>query len=143
MSHRRNARSARGFLVIAAVFLLVVLAALIGYLMTVSATSQTASLADVNSARAYQAARAGLEKAAFQVLISGTCTASQDIPFAGNLAGFTARVTCTSSAPITEAGTPVSAYTLTSTACNEPACPNGSTTSPTYVERVLSLTLTK
>jgi MSHA biogenesis protein MshP len=150
---RRNPRirSARGFLIIAAVFLLVVLAGLVAYLMTVSTTSQTASVADLNSARAYQAARAGLEVAAFQVLRSSTCTAAQNIAFTGNLAGYTATVTCASNA-VTEGGVSVTAYSLVSNGCNETvggACPNSTTvvvsttTSALYAERELRLTLTR
>jgi MSHA biogenesis protein MshP len=148
---RPPGRSARGFLIIAAVFLLVVLAGLVAYLMTVSTTSQTASAADFNSARAYQAARAGLEVAAFQVLRSSTCTPSQNIAFTGNLAGYTATVTCSSSS-VTEGGASVMAYSLVSNGCNETvggACPNSttavvsSTTSAVYAERELRLTLTK
>jgi MSHA biogenesis protein MshP len=148
---RSHRRSARGFLIIAAVFLLVVLAGLLAYLLTVSTTSQAASAADFNSARAYQAARAGLQVAAFQVLRSSTCTAAQDIAFTGNLAGYTATVTCTSS-PLSEGGASVTAYSLVSNGCNEPvggACPNSTTvvvsttTSAFYAERELSLTLTR
>jgi MSHA biogenesis protein MshP len=149
---RPGPRSARGFLIIAAVFLLVVLAGLVAYLMTVSTTSSAASAADVNSSRAYQAARAGLEVATFQVLRSSTCTAAQNIAFTGNLAGFTATVTCTSSAGISEGGVTVTAYNLVSNGCNETvlgACPNSTTvvvsttTSPFYAERELNLTLTR
>jgi MSHA biogenesis protein MshP len=148
MRSMRNRRSERGFLVIAAVFLLVVLAGLVGYMMTVSTTSQSASAADFNSARAYQAARAGLEVAAFQVLRSSTCTATQNIAFPANLSGYTATVTCSSStaSALTEGGVSVTAYTLVSKACNDPvlgACPNTTTTSAGYAERELSLTLTK
>jgi MSHA biogenesis protein MshP len=155
MRRRPGPRSARGFLIIAAVFLLVVLAGLVAYLMTVSTTSQSASVADLNSARSYQASRAGLEVAAFQVLQSpGTCMASQNIAFTGNLAGYTATVTCESSGALTEGGGSVTAYKLVSNGCNEPvgpACPNSAlvptvvstTTSAYYAERELSLTLTK
>jgi MSHA biogenesis protein MshP len=154
MRRRLGPRSARGFLIIAAVFLLVVLAGLVAYLLTVSTTSQTASVADLNSARAYQAARAGLEVGAYQVLISSTCTASQNIAFTGNLAGYTATVTCTSGGALTEGGATVTAYQLVSNGCNEPvgpACPNSAlvppvvstTTSALYAERELSLTLTR
>jgi MSHA biogenesis protein MshP len=140
-------RPARGFLIIAAVFLLVVLAGLVAYLLTVSTTSQTASAADLNSARAYQAARAGLEVGAFQVIVNSTCTASQNIAFTGNLAGYTATVTCTNSSGLTEGGVTVTVYSLVSKGCNEPmisgACPNTDTTSALYAERELSLTLTK
>ena len=68
MRSARSMRRARGFLIIAAVFLIVVLAGLIAYLMSVSTTSQAASVADLNSARAYQTARAGIEWAVYEVL---------------------------------------------------------------------------
>ncbi|MEO8143247.1 MAG: hypothetical protein ABI654_03450 [Betaproteobacteria bacterium] len=141
----------RGFLVIAAVFLLVVLAGLVAYLTTVSTTSQAASAADFNSARAYQAARAGIEWGAFHVIRAGsfkaTCdtgpgfTATNTLTFGSNLSGFAATVTCTS-AGLSEGGSSIRAYSIVSNACNEAACPTV-TTAGTYVERQLSLTLTE
>ena len=140
-AHRRRAQ--RGFLVIAGVFLLVVIAGLVAYLTTTSTTSQAASAADANASRAYQAARAGVEWGAFQVLqAGGSCAASTDKTFAGTtLAAFTATVTCTSSAPITEGGGGLTAYTIVSTACNEAPCPNTATQSSTYVERQITVSI--
>ena len=138
-AHRRHAQ--RGFLVIAAVFLLVVLAGLVAYLTTASTTSQAASAADLNSARAYQAARAGIEWGVFQVLQGGpSCVPSTDKTFTGTLAPFRATVTCSSSAAITEGAGTLTAYTITSTACNETTCPNA-TTSSTYVERQITVSI--
>mgnify|MGYP001562806925 CR=1 FL=1 len=144
----------RGFLVIAAVFLLVVLAGLVAYLMTVSTTSQAASAADFNSARAYQAARAGAEWGAFEILrdpvggtFKSTCetgpafTATFNLTFGSTLASFTATVTCTTGASLTEGASTVRAYRIVSNACNQPACPTV-TTSTTYVEREVSLSVT-
>ena len=148
-------RRARGFLIIAAIFLIVVLAGLVAYLMSVSTTSQTASVADINSARAYQAARTGIEWAVYQVLrdpaggtfrsacAAGTVTRNQT--YGGQLAGFTATVACTGVASIAEGGTTVTVFTIVSNACNEPsgaACPNAATVTSTYVDRELSVTLT-
>ena len=152
MTVLRRTRHARGFLVIAAVFLVVVLAALVGYLMTVSTTSQAASAADINAARAYQAARAGIEWGAYQVLRnpSGSFTTSTcagggptkvDLALAGNLAGFTATVTCTSSGTSEGATATVTTYAIRSSGCNESTCPNTATTSAVYVERDLRLTI--
>jgi MSHA biogenesis protein MshP len=153
MKQLRIRRAGRGFLIIAAVFLLVVLAGLVAYLTTVSTTSQAASAADFNSARAYQAARAGVEWGVFRILQgsggAGTfeteCAAGAATPrnltFGSTLAGFTATVTCTS-VGLSEGGSPVTAYRVVSTGCNEPACPSA-TTSATYVERQVSLSLTK
>lgn len=151
----RAARRAAGFLVIAAVFLIVVLAGLVAYMMTVSTTSQAASAADLNSSRAYQSARAGAEWAAYLILQTAggantlrtqceTGTSTKTLPLGSALAGFTVTVTCTS-IQLTEGAGQVRSYTITSNACNEPAagaCPNGSTTSSTYVDREVTLTIT-
>lgn len=151
---KRIARAQRGFLVIAAVFLLVVLAGLVAYLTTVSTTSQAASAADLNSARAYQAARAGVEWGAYQLLrTTGAfktgcdgvgATATSNLNFASTLTPFTVTVTCTRTTA-TEGAASVKAYRLVANACNVPtgggACPNAATTAGTYVERELSLSL--
>jgi MSHA biogenesis protein MshP len=139
-AHPRHAQ--RGFLVIAGVFLLVVLAGLVAYLTTTSTTSQAASAADLNASRAYQAARAGVEWGAFQILqAGGSCVPSTDKTFAGTtLAAFTATVTC-ASASVTEGAATVTAYTIVSTACNEVPCPNTTTLSSTYVERQITVSI--
>ena len=155
MSESRMRCRQGGFLVIAAVFLVVVLAGLVVYLMTVSSTSQAASAADLGSARAYQAARAGSEWGTYQVLrdpVGGTfksaCetgTATFNLTFASTLSSYTATVTCTSVSKPEGSGT-VRSYAIVSNACNEPtagACPNGSSTSATYVERQVTLTVTR
>ena len=49
----------RGFTVVTAIFLLVVLAALGGFIATISTTQHIGSALDVSGARAYQAARSG------------------------------------------------------------------------------------
>ena len=143
----------RGFLVIAAVFLIVVLAGLVAYLSTVSSTSQAASAADLNSARALQAARAGVEWGMYDLLRVGTAfrascdgggaSATSNRNFGSTLSPFTVSVTCTR-VTLTEGSDSVKAYRLVSNACNEPvsgACPNAATTSSTYVEREVSLSL--
>ncbi len=155
MKRARTPRLERGFLIIAAVFLVVVLAGLVAYLMSVSTTSQAASAADANSARAYQAARAGAEWAAFKLLQvpgdsftttcnGGTSTSDRTFPSTLTLTGYTATVTCTS-VSITEGAASVRVYRIVSNACNQPSgssCPNASTTSATYVERQVTLMLT-
>jgi MSHA biogenesis protein MshP len=153
MRKSRAATRQRGFLIIAAVFLLVVLAGLVAYLMTVSTTSQAASAADANSARAYQAARAGIEWGAYQILrdsggaFTTACNAgstSSNRTFTSTLSSFTAGVTCTSVC-LTEGAascpTGVRAYRIVSNGCNQPACPSASA-SGTYVERQLSVSIT-
>jgi MSHA biogenesis protein MshP len=155
MNRARAPRRQRGFLIIAAVFLLVVLAGLVAYLMTVSTTSQAASAADFNSARAYQAARAGAEWAAFKLLQvpgdafttacnGGTSTSNRTFPSTVTLTGYTSTVTCTS-VSLTEGAGVVKGYRIVSNGCNQPSgtsCPNTATTSATYAERQVTLMVT-
>jgi MSHA biogenesis protein MshP len=58
----------RGFVLPSAVFLLVILAALAAFLVTISTTQNVTSAQDVQGARAYQAARAGIEWGLYPVL---------------------------------------------------------------------------
>jgi MSHA biogenesis protein MshP len=61
-------RMFRGFVLPSAIFLLVVLAGLTVFLVRLSMTQSTASAQDLQGARAYQAARAGVEWALYQVM---------------------------------------------------------------------------
>ncbi|MGH8637940.1 MAG: agglutinin biogenesis protein MshP, partial [Burkholderiales bacterium] len=68
-----NLRRARGFALVLAVFLLVSLAAIGAYLLSVSNVQVETGIRDEQAARAYQAARAGLEWGAYRVLSASTC----------------------------------------------------------------------
>lgn len=58
---QQKRRLAQGFAAIAAIFLVVILAALGGFMLTFSNTQQLTSAQDVQGTRAYWAARAGVE----------------------------------------------------------------------------------
>jgi len=145
----RRARASRGFALMAAVFVLVVMASVAVYLLTIS-TGQVAAVAqDEQAARAYQAARAGIEWGAFQILrnpggtfAATTCPAGGSAPLALGALGspgsatFTATVTCTRTLE-SEGGVNVRIYVLTSNGCNRASCPG--TPDATYVERQLQL----
>lgn len=103
----------RGFAAIAAVFLLVVLAALGAYMVSVSNTQQLNSAQDLQGSRAYWAARAGLEWGIASVPPGSTaCWAS--VPPAA-IEGFTLAVSCTMSS-YTEGTATVYIFRLTSRA---------------------------
>lgn len=147
VSRRRGA----GFALILALFLLVSLAAIGAYLLTISTGQVEAGVQDEQGSRAYQAARAGIEWGAFQVLrnpagsfattnCNAAGTPSQAIALTGGLAGFRAEVSCQVYGPETEGAASVTVYRVTSTGCNSNPC--GSGLGPTYVERQLQLTLT-
>jgi MSHA biogenesis protein MshP len=65
-------RTQQGFAAIAAIFLVVVLAALGGFMLTFSNTQQLTSAQDLQGTRAYWAARAGLEWGVGSVVASAT-----------------------------------------------------------------------
>jgi MSHA biogenesis protein MshP len=96
---------------------------------------------DQQGARAYQAARAGVDWGAYQVLRLGNCPASTvTIPLPEDLSGFYAEVSCTSFGVETEGAATVTTYLILSTGCNFTPCSSGAG-APTYVERELQLTV--
>ncbi len=137
---RPTLRRVRGFALILALFLIVSLAAIGAYLLTVSNVQVQAAVMDEQGARAYQAARTGIEWGAYQVLRNANCPTT-GFALSGNLAGFRVNVACTSYGVETEGAGPVTAYRITATGCNDAAACPGTVTS-TYVERQLQLTVT-
>lgn len=69
---RRKAQ--RGFSLVTAIFLLVVLAGLGAAMLTFSTAQQQSSTLDILGSRAYQASRAGIEWAAYQVVQASGAT---------------------------------------------------------------------
>lgn len=143
----RSLKRARGFALVMALFLIVTLAALGAYLLTVSNVQLETGIMDEQGARAYQAARAGLEWGAYQVLRNSSCPAPTGFALSGALAGFRAEVTCTNYGAETEAGTPITTYRIVSTGCNASPCATvvlpAVPPDQTYVERQLQLTVAK
>nr|WP_314607299.1 agglutinin biogenesis protein MshP [uncultured Janthinobacterium sp.] len=138
MPHRRRpCRPARGFSIITAIFLLVVLSALGAALVSISTMQHAESALDVQGARAYQAARAGMEWGLYQQRVNGSCSASSSfaLPANGALAGFSVTVRCTQTAGA------VPRFQVIATACNQPVggvCATANATNhPDYVQRVV------
>lgn len=127
-----------GFAMVSAIFILVALAALGAFIATVSSTQHVGSALDVDGARAYQAARAGVEWGVARALTSN-CDPISNLD---TLNGMAITVTCTETkaGDLVEAGLR-SLYSITSTACNQPAagaCP-GAAGPPNYVERRINV----
>ncbi|MBW8843850.1 MAG: agglutinin biogenesis protein MshP [Burkholderiales bacterium] len=140
----------RGFTMMSMLFILVALAALGAALASLSQRQQLGSAGELASAKAYQAALAGLEWGSYQVQRIGsppTCFATKSFVLPDQLSDFTVTVTCTptpASGTVTDGDQVLSFYVVQATACNiasAGACPNGSTAEPTYAERQLSRTL--
>lgn len=132
---QRICRPPRGFGIVTAVFLLVVLAGLGAALVNLGSTQHTASALDVQGARAYQAARAGIEWGLYRQLRANNCQSTSSFVVPAN--GFTVTVRCT----LTTGPGALQRYQLVATACNRPvggACSAASASNSTdYVQRML------
>lgn len=134
----------RGASLITAIFLLVVLSALAVAMVTLSTTQQASSAMDVQGARAYLAARAGMEWGVYRATAHASCNAATTFALpAGALEDFSVTVNCSrtpAASPVPPAGSIVR-HTLRVTACNQsgPAgCPNPSN-SADYVQRTVQV----
>lgn len=117
-TQRNSAPRQRGFALVAAMFVMIIIALVI-VAMTRLAVNQhgTNSLA-IQQARAYQAARAGLEWGITRA-VAGNCATSSTVSMVGsNLSEFTVSLNCASLGYSDENGTALSIYTLTATAQN-------------------------
>ncbi|HJV74344.1 MAG TPA: agglutinin biogenesis protein MshP [Noviherbaspirillum sp.] len=149
-----------GFSLISAIFLLLVLAALGAAIANISMMQHTESALDIQGARAYQAARAGVEWGVYQVEATpaynfGRASANPNVracpaspssfqfPVAAStFSGYTVTVTC-NAINYANANPPITVFQIVSTACNQPvsgACP-GTSGGTYYVERQLSVKL--
>ncbi len=146
----RKRKSESGFSLVTAIFLLVVLAGLGTMMVTFFTAQQQSSAKDVLGSRAYQAARTGVEWAAYGVsqTPAGTlwagCTSSPPATtftpntastLGGTLSPFKVVVTCTS-LPFTEGTNTIFIYDITSTATGVNGANPGNAN---YVERVIKV----
>lgn len=143
-----NQRLHRGFSLPTAIFLVLVLWLLGAFIVSITGTQQIGFALDVQGARAYQAARAGVEWAAYHALDpNNTVVPPTDLPscptspttlsaLAGTLAPFTVTVTC-GETDATEGNRNIRTYLIVSTAVS------GAPGTPTYVERQLQALLSK
>lgn len=138
----------QGFAAIAAIFLIVVLAALGGFMVTFSNTQQITSVQDVQGSRAYWAARAGLEWAivripvdptlcintALTLVVATVATAALPTP----IEGFTVDILCASNV-YKEGANDTTIYSIESRAHSDTATiPVGSLG---YIERSVSASM--
>jgi MSHA biogenesis protein MshP len=151
-----------GFIIPAAIFLIVVLAALGAYAVTISTTQSFSSAQDVQGSRAYHAARSGLEWEVYQMLDPTNATVAAMVapygtgsqawpnfppcpttPTVLTIDGFTVTVSCTptpSASAVYNENTTVRSirvYSITSRA------ESGTVNTPGRIERELQVTLSK
>jgi MSHA biogenesis protein MshP len=155
---KRMIRKSGGVALVTAIFLLVVLAGLAVAVVSLTTSQQSAATQDEQGARAYQAARAGIEWALFISLRTAGvqadnplgCPRSYTLAMpAPSLSPFTVTVACGARAagyralPAGETDPTAGGIRITSTACNQPAgnvCPNPAP-GPDYVQRVIEAQL--
>jgi MSHA biogenesis protein MshP len=132
---KSQASPQHGFALVAAIFLLVVLALLGIFIVRVSGVQhQTVNIA-LLGARAFEAARTGIEWGAFQALDSASCTTTTLNLTEGGLNGFDVDVTC-SSTTHTETGDTYNIYRL------DVEASSGTYGTPDFVSRRMQATVT-
>ena len=120
----------RGFAAVAALFVLVVLATLGAFMVSISSSQQFNAAKDIQGSRAYWAARAGLEWAIGSLAAAPSACPTPPVPF--TVEGFSVAVTC-SRASYDEGGATRVIYTLGSR-----ASAGGAAGDTGYVERSVS-----
>jgi MSHA biogenesis protein MshP len=90
-------KTQRGFSLVSAVFLLVVLAALGVYAVRINTMQQQTVSAGLRAAQAFHAARSGVAWGAYRSLGGGTCVGGTLNLTEGATAGFRVSVTCSES----------------------------------------------
>lgn len=89
--------ASRGFALVSALFLIVVLSALGAFLVNIVAVQHATPAMRVSAARAEYAARSGMAWAVHRALDSGTCADAGFDLVEGALSGFSVNVRCASS----------------------------------------------
>ncbi len=136
--------SQKGFSLVTAIFLLVVLAGLLGYMVNLSVVQHNTVAMAVRGARAIQAARSGLDYAIYQVLPAGNgCPqVAANISFSAAepaLQPFTVSLSCSQSDHIEGVET-VTVYELTAEAVSG-SYSQGGRANPDYISRRLRATV--
>lgn len=135
----------RGFSLVSAIFLLLILAALGIFMLSIYTSQRTIANQDVRGVLAYQAAKAGIEAATFAILtpenaavvnsIFNGCTAGMAVPtFGGALSGFNVTIDCQLTTQ-TEGENTIRVYQITSTGSS------GTAPSSDFVERQISASI--
>lgn len=145
---------ARGFSLVTAIFLLVVLSALGAFMVVFTGLQQKTIQVDVQGVRAYYAARSGINWAMYRALdpdntiapaqnVFPNCPVATIGTMAGTLAPFTVVISCAATSPDpTEGNRTIRVYQITATACNQATCPAVSPAAG-YVERSVTVTVAK
>jgi MSHA biogenesis protein MshP len=125
----------RGFSLISAIFLLVVLAALGVYAVRINTLQQQTVTAGLRASQAFQAARTGVAWGAYRALATSACVSGTLNLTEGATAGFSVTVTCSQSTH-TEGASTVRVYVF------DVRAEAGAYGGPDYVSRRLQTKIT-
>ena len=138
-------RRQAGVGLVTAIFLLVVLAGLGAASVTLFTSQQASSNLDLEGAKAYQAARAGLEWGLYEQLRQGRCVGNTSFGFPATsvLGSFRVTVSCHAIDDLKNVdGDAVMRWRIAAVACNQPvagACGQQAPNHPDYVQRRLEV----
>jgi len=104
----------QGITLIGAIFVLIIASLLGQYLINIAGVQRQTSLLSLQSARAYQAANAGIEWSIAKTIVSNSCPSSAPTNFSG-LPRFTVTMSCTNLGVFDENGISSTIYKLSST----------------------------
>lgn len=110
---KMSKKQSGGFILITVLFLVAVLATMAVVMSSTSSVQNLTTMYSLQQARAYAAARSGLEYGVQRTVTAATCTNS-GITLPG--VNFTVTISCSSVAGINESGVLSTVYTITSTA---------------------------
>ena len=125
----------RGISLVPALVLMIVLAALGLIAVRFGAIQQQTVVLSMQSARAYAAARAGIEWSAYRALVNSSCASASLVLTEGGLNGFTVDTSCSSTLH-SEGPDTVTIYVIDAFAYS------GSYGTPDYVSRRIRSTVT-
>jgi len=136
----------RGFSIVSAVFILVVLASLAAALVNVSTMQHASAALDLQGVRAYQAARSGIEWGVYRILdpqgapsatLPGCWASPESLPLAQDLAPFAVSVACSGPASTTELDRTIGVYRISASATF------GTANTPNRVSRTVEVTVSR
>ena len=108
----------RGFGLVAALFVIIVITLVIAAMARLSTTQHGSNSLALQQARAYQAARAGLEWGISRAVNAGSCSNSGVSMAGGGLSEFTISLTCSSTSYTNEDGSALRLCQLSASAQN-------------------------
>lgn len=149
----RPSRAQAGFSIVAAIFIVVVLAALAAALLTVASLQHSSAGLDLQGVRAYQAAQTGVEWGIYRILnpdnvpdppvvgpdptqVPQCWSPAAVVTAGGSLAGFSVSVSCTD-VRTTELTRNIGVYTIMAVATF------GTANQPNYVSRQVTATVSR